>query len=50
MGTNNFRLKGGLHFYTEGRESLYGAGGDVEDGEEEDVSEANILVNKASKL
>ena len=45
-GTNNFTLRGGGQtFYVED----VGGDGDV-DGEEEDVSEANILVSEASKL
>ena len=44
-GTNNFDPeRGGQTFYVED------VGGDDDvDGEEEDVSEANILVNEASK-
>ena len=54
-GTNNFTLKGGgKHFCTErGGQTFYvkDVGGDDDvDGEEEDVSEANILVSKASRL
>ena len=53
VGTNIFVTQGGTNiFATQGGEKFYveDVGGDDDvDGEEEDVSEANILVSEASK-